>query len=58
MVVTVTPARATTRHRRPSIHRIAHAGYVIDFRFVGYYPPPSAQLRALADDARLVSLTL
>lgn len=39
--------------RLPS--RIAHDGYVIGFRFAGFYPPSHGQLRELADDRRLIS---
>jgi hypothetical protein len=46
---------ATHRLGRPA-RQIAHHGYVIDFSFVGFYPPPTPSLRALADDTRLISV--
>lgn len=42
--------------QRPATTRIAHDGYVIDFSFAGFYPPPRAQLRELADDHRIISV--
>ena len=55
MVVNIMRANAANQRRRPAAQLVRH-GYVIDFGFVGYYPPNRAQLRTLADDSRLVSV--
>lgn len=56
MVVSIMRADLAAHHRRRPDDQLVRHGYVIDFGFVGYYPPSRAQLRALADDTRLVSV--
>ena len=55
--IRVTISRVAGREASRQTVRLTHAGYVLDFDFIGYYPPTASQLRALADDPRLVAPT-
>jgi len=56
VVMTVTISAEPRTVPPPHATYIDHDGYLIDFTFVGYYPPTPGQIRALATDPRLVSL--
>jgi hypothetical protein len=55
--ITVSIVRSPGQSAAPRAHvtRLAHAGYVFDFRFSGFYPPSAAELRRLSADSRLTS---
>jgi len=55
MTLAITKAGVAS-HRLRSARRVRRRGYDFDFRFHGFYPPPTRRLRALADDPRLTSL--
>jgi hypothetical protein len=56
VVIIVTIQLASAAAPETADVRIVHLGYQIDFTFVGYYPPTTSELKALADDSRLISL--
>jgi hypothetical protein len=53
ITVTIGPASPAALQSR-GVH-VERDGYLVDFRFVGYYPPTAGELRALANDPRLTS---